>query len=537
MSDNDDWQRRNDRVMPQVCRPARPNPPLPRPGARPGEQDKRAAPEGYHQQRWAQYERYGQEPAPAPEKTAVVLRIGLFFDGTGNNASNTAMGQACGAHHAIRPADIDASCAPYMSDPDSSYGNDLTNVAKLYELYGEYAPPTEDSSRPTQRKLYIDGIGTRSGQPDSRLGAASGRGQTGIEERVNQVFSRIRLVLDDVMAATPDGEIVALVFDLFGFSRGATAARHCANELLRGRHGGLGDALHSRARAFGRAFVGQYGQDISVGVIGLFDTVVSVAGVYNLARFDSPRAPGLKLYLDPGHFPQVLHLVARDEYRSNFPLRQVSPDHSEITLPGAHSNIGGGYRAEVEERVLVSPMRALTVSIGTDVRDTSIYREADQARTRWLAQGWPAAMLEVVTPSASVLAVDPQDRLAPRQKRVYAGLQLRRPVSDGLSRVYLRVMYAWARQKGVRLDTLDQHDPAYRVPQELQPLGDRFAAGDYSLTPVEERMLTLRYIHRSAHWNHPLGKHHRSLKVLYINAPTADSQRIKHPHVPDWAIQ
>ncbi|CAI8837963.1 hypothetical protein EMIT0324P_11646 [Pseudomonas chlororaphis] len=33
-------------------------------------------------------------------------------------------------------------------------------------------------------------------------------------------------------------------------------------------------------------------------------------------------------------------------------------------------------------------------------------------------------------------------------------------------------------------------------------------------------MLKLRYIHLSAHWNHPLGKRDGgSLKVVYINAP------------------
>lgn len=63
-----------------------------------------------HAQRWAEYEKYGKEPASAREKIGIALRIGVFFDGTGNNANNAAAGLLCGAHHPIAAQDIDASC-------------------------------------------------------------------------------------------------------------------------------------------------------------------------------------------------------------------------------------------------------------------------------------------------------------------------------------------------------------------------------------------------------------------------------------------
>lgn len=81
-----------------------------------------------HAQHWAEYEKHGKEPAPAPDKIGIALRIGVFFDGTGNNANNSDAGLLCGAQHPITPEDIDASCKPYMRDPDSSYGADATNV-------------------------------------------------------------------------------------------------------------------------------------------------------------------------------------------------------------------------------------------------------------------------------------------------------------------------------------------------------------------------------------------------------------------------
>lgn len=47
------------------------------------------------------------------QSVGISLRIGVFFDGTLNNANNSVVGQLCGATHAIKPEDLDASCKPY----------------------------------------------------------------------------------------------------------------------------------------------------------------------------------------------------------------------------------------------------------------------------------------------------------------------------------------------------------------------------------------------------------------------------------------
>ncbi|MDT4853767.1 hypothetical protein FQZ97_880450 [compost metagenome] len=179
-------------------------------------------------------------------------------------------------------------------------------------------------------------------------------------------------------------------------------------------------------------------------------------------------------------------------------------------------------------------MQAQTVNALADVRSTAIYREAEQARGRWIAQGWPSEFLEVVTPAPQLLPADPADRLAPRRKRVYAGLLLKRTVRGELSRVYLRVMYALAEQQGVRFNPIDENDPDFALPTELQPLSERFKAGGYSASPLEEALLQRRYIHCSAHWNPPRrlqGNVTRTGLLLYVNAPTADAVRVVHPHV------
>ncbi len=467
------------------------------------------------------------------------MRIGVFFDGTLNNAGNSASGLLCGAHHPIRPEDVDASCKPYMADPEGSYGNDVSNVFKLYELYPTAEVAGNDaSSKLVQRSLYVDGIGTDAGAEDSMGAAATGRGDAGVAGKVQKAFVAMKALIKEAIDRNPDGEITSLTFDTFGFSRGAAAARHFANEIVRCKLGPLGEVLRSNPKGFSSSFDARYNSEIIMGFIGLFDTVPSVAGVTNIGNIQSPVAPGIKLYLDRKYFTDVIQLTARDEHRANFALSTVIPAHTEIPVPGVHSDIGGGYREEVEECVLVSPMQAMTVRQGTDIQTTSIYRDAQQQKASWVANGWPEAMLEIVTPKPTPL---PREDLTAgfKQVRAYAGLQLKRPVSGKLSVVYLHLMHKLAKEKGVQFGVIDENDPAYSLPSELQPFCDRVLSGNYEPTAEEEKMLKLKYVHTSANWSNPVGAtRERGLTIRYTNAPTESGVRVRHPHVPDssWRV-
>lgn len=496
-----------------------------------------AKPVDIHAQRWAEYEKHGKEPAPEPEKIGIALRIGVFFDGTGNNANNTAAGLLCGAQHPIAPEDIPASCQPYMKDPDSSYGAGPTNVKKLFSLYKKTQKAEGDGFlKHASSSIYVEGIGTESNQKDSVVGSGMGRGETGVVGRVQESFTQIKLAVEETLRENPGTEIASLTFDTFGFSRGAAAARHFSNEVVRGKQGALGGLLNSNAGDFSRNFDNQYGNGIKMGFIGLFDTVPSIAGFTNFGRVKSPIAPGVRLYLDRQYFTDVVHLVARDECRANFALSRVKPAHPEYTFPGVHSDIGGSYLDEVEECVLVSPMQTLAVPLYVDVSTTSIYQDAARVKSEWIARGWPDHLLEIVTPASFKIPQEYQDRLSPGQKRVYAALQLKRPVSGKLSRVYLRVMHQLAKEKGVQFSDIPAGDE-FSIPAELQSLCDRFLAGNYRTTPEDESLLELKYIHTSANWNHPLGRRDGSgIDAVYINAPTEDAIRVQHPHVPDWKL-
>jgi hypothetical protein len=476
-----------------------------------------------------------EEELEEDSSVGITLRIGVFFDGTLNNANNGELGLLCGASHPIKPEDLDAACKPYMSDPDSSYANDESNVKKLSDLYFS-SDEIQDEGEQHQlfQALYIEGIGTSSGQEDSLMGAGMGRGATGVSGKVEDAFREIMRTIRNFNQTNPDSKIINLTFDTFGFSRGAAAARHFANEVAQGQKGPLGETIKMFRRAFQEGFGGEYQRDIQVGFIGLFDTVASVGGLANLGYIRSQKAPWLNLYLPRSLFPNVVQLAARDEIRANFPLTRVKADHPDYSMPGVHSDIGGGYFPESEECLLISPMQALDVPVTTDVKYTSIYRDAQQVKAQWEAKGWPAEMLEVVTPYVRSLHPSQQDRLNPT-KRVYAALQLKRPVRGDLSRVYLRVMYELAKQKGVRFDHLEESDPRYAISSELKVLCDRFVSGDYSTTPAEEQLLKLKYIHTSANWNPPRKLQGSTPRtgLVYFNAPTTDGIRVQHPHVPD----
>ena len=128
----------------------------------------------------------------------------------------------------------------------------------------------------------------------------------------------------------------------------------------------LRETLYLPNSLFDRGFSKVFGEGVNVGFIGLFDTVASLGGLSNLGNVRSPATPGVKMYLMPHFFPNVLQLVARDEYRANFALNSVSRI-LEISLPGVHSDIGGGYRETSKSACYSAPCK-LWIGEFTDVK-------------------------------------------------------------------------------------------------------------------------------------------------------------------------
>ncbi|MFC5704888.1 phospholipase effector Tle1 domain-containing protein [Aeromonas eucrenophila] len=284
------------------------------------------------------------------------LRIGVFFDGTGNNTRNAQAGlqkveqwllETCSDPHQ-REKELRA-CQMGQSPVEGSSANDVTNVGKLFEQYDITAGALVAHS-------YISGIGTRDpiagdNGPEYRsddtltqgLDLDFGGEDTSIIGKVTlaceiKIIESIQLDLGRVLPEIDN--IGRIEFDVFGFSRGAAAARHFVNTLDQ-------KAIHPLAKAVANTpsirlkagFDWASRNDVRFTFVGLFDTVVSS---YNSR---------VNVNLKADCAQRVVHLTAQDEVRKHFPLYRITDvtgsnipaNFTEMALPGAHSDIGGGY--------------------------------------------------------------------------------------------------------------------------------------------------------------------------------------------------
>jgi hypothetical protein len=294
-------------------------------------------------------------PEPPPEsdtksRKRIRIRISLYFDGTGNNKKNT--------ETRIKGAQGDDPDGVYRSvlesDPwrESSYFNDLSNVARLYSM------AQESTNYEEHFNIYTEGIGTLDDQEDDLLGNASGKKllpglpDTGV---VAKVEKGLATALQKVTRAFPSNAYILehVTVDTFGFSRGAAAARYCIHRILYDvptyteRFGKLPSLKRRLVQA------GYELGALEVKAVGLFDTV----SAFGIAYVDSSDAR--TLHLDAVKEAQAVYqLAAAEEYRFCFSLTNIDSAVSagkgcQIFLPGAHSDIGGSYVHEAGEHKVV----------------------------------------------------------------------------------------------------------------------------------------------------------------------------------------
>jgi hypothetical protein len=335
----------------------------------------------------------------------------------------------------------------------------------------------------------------------------------------------------------PDRAIDGIEFDVFGFSRGAAAARHFVNEINRKRQGPLASALPATGARFVSTF--DVDRDTRVGFVGLFDTVVSYGSLADGFNVRSGDTGPLRIGLPAGCARQVVHLAARDEHRANFMLTTVTPQHREIKLPGVHSDIGGGYNAFTEGPLMLiapihydEPLEALP-RLTTDLTQSRAWREAEQLRHVWNRRlgDIDAANPDALTVDAWMVIREQQasheNAVRQRIPTVYATLRLKRAIDPSYQLIPLRVMHKLALEAGVALKPIAS-DSELALPDQLQPIAAKLIAGQ-SLDGQEEALLARKYLHQSAHWNFGTNVTYLhsgvSVSLLYPNRPEADGQR------------
>ncbi|WP_318390176.1 type VI secretion system tube protein TssD [Enterobacter sp.] len=470
-------------------------------------------PDNYNRLFPVQQTAYIAPPPPEP-KREITLILGVFFDGTGNNAVNTQnMLEVFKAKH-YQISDSDAASILEqtakergMTDTEAtSYLGYYTNIHWLSTLYEIDLPPEKGI---VQQGIYIEGIGTEDGKPDSLLGQGLGISDTGVIAKTDKAVSKIAgAIVEAFKDVSGDIRISALKFDIFGFSRGAAAARHFANRIQNA------DPLIIAAIRQGLARFTYTGAPAGkTRFIGIMDTVAAIGTPVNGLNPHSADTGSVNITLRPGVAEKVFHITALNECRFNFALNSVRPAWPELALPGAHSDIGGGYLPVMRESVFLTRPQGETVPDGQPETQTEVCQHA-------LKQKAVLAALPAVAPLFRTHPVNvstwsqhtvPADRNGQMQKRSFAALTLqKRIVRNDWANVVLRVMMAAAQEAGVQFKSIDRNDPIFELPAELRPYyqkalvqGQAVRAGRLTVPflPDELDAIARDYIHCSANWN------------------------------------
>jgi type VI secretion system secreted protein VgrG len=472
----------------------------------------------------------------------ITLRIGMFFDGTGNNRDNSEKVRGCFARDvnlAEAAPDIVQFCAKHGFDgnggaPDDSFGNDSSNVAKLYELYNDDSQRTlaEDESE-ASLPVYVEGIGTSSTSGDSRYSGGTGLGAQGVRARVEESPSLLLKVLKPFQENNPDKRIKRIEFDIFGFSRGAAAARDFANEVLKGGASILSKAIPAGSPGLTESFAWRPQTDLCINYIGIFDTVAAIADwMHGDFSGNNANNPGINIHLAPNTAKKIVHLVAKDERRYNFSLNKAGD--ADIALPGVHSDLGGGYLPDMVERVLLSKPSHNEISWFAPTKSSTSYKEA-QADLAKLEEQYSAynLPLEISTWHEEIDQRIRGDRN--HAKRIHAAVISQREVRSDLALVYLRIMRKLAVQNGVPFQEIPANNKRLALPAELLSIAEKltaYAIGEtdtYGLNPAEESLLYRQYVHLSSHWN-PATNMNANADVAFINRPGDNDLRTEHPN-------
>ncbi len=482
------------------------------------------------------------------KKREITLTIGVFFDGTGNNADNSTDRQkACTSeHYGISDADAQSALIQctrmkrsYSGTAAGSYLGYYTNVHWLRTLYNQNITPDEGYG---QHAIYIEGIGTESSAGDSTYGMGTGGGNTGVVRKTDKAVAALTVAVEDYLAKYSDARscvIKELQFDIFGFSRGAAAARHFANRIFSQDRGiiaaiksGLGDVGLSGTPGGKTRF------------LGIFDTVAAIGTPVNGFNPHSADTGAVYIVLRPGVAEKIFHITAQHECRFNFALNSVKPEWPELALPGVHSDIGGGYNPEEHEAYFLTRPEFETVPLSTPDTETRIYRQT-------CAQLKAMDSYPAITPLLNTVEVNvdtwhddrmPPDRYGTLQKRSAAALIIDRPTRNDWSKVVLRVMLDAAQDAGVEFSPILPKDDNLSLRPELNSLCEKAIAMGRAIrsgksapgfTTPEILMLAKKYIHCSANWNSVVRDDQGSINgavkpaklVMFTNRPDESWQR------------
>ena len=317
----------------------------------------------------------------------IFLEAGLFFDGTNNNHRNVEIRkkvQKIEEYEDQSKPENRSTWTEYFiyksveSPFDGSYENDFSNVARLWRGVDQ-----------EEYSIYIEGIGTEDEKEDSIRGMAWGTGGTGIRAKVRKGCKKLAEKIINIKGKNKVKSI-NITLDVFGFSRGAAAARNFVYEIGNNKRKVDIKILsktelknRSRAYKYETVYRDKDGEEVDsayldngkmpkLGYLGYYllqnklskedlnkiRIKIRFVGVYDtVASFGSEHSDDIvELQLNNlGKPAKVVHFTAMDEHRKNFALSKIpeGANFIEKNFPGVHSDIGGGYTTDKKEEIIV----------------------------------------------------------------------------------------------------------------------------------------------------------------------------------------
>jgi hypothetical protein len=322
---------------------------------------------------------------------------------------------------------------------DNSYSNDYSNVARMWKCC-------------EQKKygIYIEGIGTENEKRDADDGFAFGADVTGIRGKVRKGCEELAKRISKILKNNTKKTATEITVDVFGFSRGAAAARNFVyevnnvkkpykptpkqvvdgykyptNQFSKGGPTPIyktaycdsdGIAIDSSLLINGKMpKMGHLGYsllkkgikpeqletlELRVRFLGVYDTVSSYAETGDLEAYDF----GLKLIKEPflsgfkndveelnlnnlGRLAKAVHFTAKDEHRENFDLTRLKIG-IEKNFPGVHCDIGGAYENEIE---VIDEIEVVNKHPGVGFNSYSSwnpYKELEEFRKKLIKDYW-----------------------------------------------------------------------------------------------------------------------------------------------------
>lgn len=277
------------------------------------------------------------------------LHIGVFFDGTCNNMRNTELRKTKDdIYFDIKKKHKDSNGK--IPTQRTSFENDDSNVALLFKIYKCNASTNND----IYKSFYMEGVGTEDKEADSKMQAGIGDlPGRGLRTKVDRMCKQIATFANQYI--NTKSTIDTINFEVFGFSRGAAAARNFVYEVTRGAYSqvipsgmfGCTVIKHPKGGVLGKYLKEDSFKTIKIHFLGLFDTV----SAYGLIHSDDVRQLNLNITYKA---KRTFQIAAMDEFRKKFELTTIDSAGTkgkQLFLPGSHADIGGSYTDNMKEKI------------------------------------------------------------------------------------------------------------------------------------------------------------------------------------------